>query len=479
MRTSRWMTFVFALALVASPVRSEAVLEVTLDSGLGTQVFTDGDNDGDVDFDTTVDAIFQARGTAKEEINQFKGKVALAPLFPNPTGIFRNLSASPQTFTVTVKSTAFAGAIAAPVGWDIFYYAATDDLVDMSVDIPSHSVAAATNGGALTLGTLAGAAINSITGIGDENHGVDPSNTAADVVLVWTMTLGANDEFKVPSDGGLDGDSIQVNVFNQTRQCIDKMNNGARKVGDSAQKIDVKCTKEVGMDVTACVDNDADEKTDKKVQKLVDDFASQCDPVPAWGVESASCCVGGTGDGDPCADAATCGGGTCPDGGCLAAATDAAANDLAHDVFGASVVISSDKTTAKCQQAAAKAAGKLYTTRWKEFRGCKRDNFPTILGDLTLRAICLEPQPDADGKILDREEKLVSAIQKKCIDKGLTGIGAILPGACSAAADNAVGACLVRQAACRFCVSANAADAIVPAVDCDEFDDAASNGTCP
>jgi hypothetical protein len=479
MKNDRLATSLLSLALVLFPATSNAVLEVTLDSGLGTQVFTDVDADGDVDFDVTVDGVFYARATAREDLDPLKARVALAPLAPNLTALFRNDSASQQTFTVTVRSAAFGAPIAAPVGWIAFYHATADDLVDMAVDIPSHSVTAKVNGNAITLGSAAGLPLLSTSGIDVESSAVDPVNAATDVSIVWTFTLGANDEIRFGSDNGFDGDSIQVNVFNQTQKCVDKMNNNARKVGDAAQKSDVKCTKEEGMDVTACVDDEADEKVDKKIQKLVDDYASQCDPVPAWGVNDEACCVGGTGDGDPCIDSATCGGGTCSAGGCIAAATDGAANDLAHDLFGPAVVISADKDTAKCQGAAAKAVGKLYAGRWKSFRKCKKDNFAAITGDLFLRSTCLEPQPDADSKISRLETKVSDAFQKKCVDKGLTGIGAFFPGACTGEGDLTIATCAVRQARCRFCLSANDADAIVPEVDCDDFDDAIANATCP
>jgi hypothetical protein len=480
MKSKRFATILGSLALAALPSLSHALLEVTLDSGLGTQTFTDMDDNGEVDFDVTVDGIFQAKGTAKADLDPLKGKIALAPLFPNPAAIFRNLSASPQTFTITVKSPTAVDAIAAPLGWDIFYYATVDDVIDMSVDVPTHSVAAKLNAGAITLGTLNGPALTSITNVEEELHGVDPANGfSTDVWLVWTISLGANDEFRVGSDNGFEGDSIQVNVFNQTQKCIDKMNNNARKVGDAAQKSDAKCTKEDGMDVTTCVDNPADEKTVKKIDKLTGDFLAFCSVVPAWGVNGDLCCVGGPGPGDLCTDSLMCGGGTCEGGGCIAAATDGAANDLTHDLFGGTVVISADKITAKCQEAATKALGKLYAGHWKAFRSCKKDNFATITDDLLLRSTCLEPEPDPDAKIAKLETKLSDSFQKKCLDKGLTGLGALFPGACSAEADGAFGACATRQAACRFCVSANEADAIVPPVDCDLFDDAIANTTCP
>lgn len=478
MKASHWIAMACSLALTAAAPSAQAALEVTLDSGMGSQVLTDVDADGDVEFDTTVGGILEARGIAKEEFSALRGRVALAPLSPNPTALFRNLSASPQTFTITVKSSAFAAPIAAPIGWKAYYYAAVDDLVDMSVDVPSHSVAAKTNNNAVTVGTAVGAPLLSAADVEEEASGVD-ATSASDVSLVWTITLGANDEFHVGSDNDFDGDSIQVDVFNQTQKCIDKMNNSARKVADAAQKSDNKCLKEIGMDATACVDNIADEKTDRKEAKLDADFATICDPVPAYGVNGDSCCEGGTGEGSACVADVDCGGGICTPGACIGAAADAGAGDLSHDLFGPTVAVSADKPTAKCQQAVSKALGKLYTTRWKSFRGCKKDNFAIIAGDVILVAACLDPQPDLDGKILKSIGKLGDAAQSKCVDKGVTGLGALFAGECTGAPDNGIATCLSQRASCRFCIAVNEADDIDPPLDCDTFDDAIANASCP
>jgi hypothetical protein len=468
----------FLICLTAQP--GTAALEVTLDSGVGSQIFTDDDADGTVDFDATIAGIFQATGTAKELHEKFKTSIALSPLSPDPEAVFRNLSASPQTFTVTVKSSILAASIGPPLGWDVFYNGTADDVVDMSIDIPSHSVSALANDASLALGTLTGAALTGTSAIeiAASEHGVAPDDLASDVTMVWTFTLGAHDEIRVASDDDFEGESIQVNVFNQSQKCVDKMNNGARKVGDAAQKADAACMKTTGADVTACVDEAADKQTEKKEQSVIDSFATKCDPLPAWGVSNLSCCNGGTNEDAVCTDSSTCGGGECTAGACIPAAAETGANDLAHDLYSATVVVSSDRPTAKCQQAVSKALGLLYTERWKAFRGCKRDNFTTIIGDVVLKTTCLEPQPDSKQKIAKREAKLEDTVQKKCIDKGVTGLGAVFPGACSAVADTAVGACAADRAACRFCRSANRADAILPPENCDLFDDALANTSC-
>jgi hypothetical protein len=232
-------------------------------------------------------------------------------------------------------------------------------------------------------------------------------------------------------------------------------------------------------DVTACVDDATEAKTDKKEQKLLDDFAASCDPVPAWGVNRLRCCEGGDDDGSLCSDVLPCTGGDCVAGACISAAAERAANDVTHDLFGATVNISSDKPTHKCQKIVAKMAGKVLAERWKTFRKCKKDNFSSISDDGDLVAVCCgPPQTDPKGKIGKRETKLADKIQKVCLGKGITSLGTVFPGSCAAVADSAFAACVADSVACRFCQSANRADAIVPVLDCDLFDDGAVNSSC-
>jgi hypothetical protein len=380
---------------------------------------------------------------------------------------------------VTVKSSVLSAPVGAPLGWDLYYRAAVDDITDFTVNVPTHSVQAFGAGGTLPLGVINATAITSATPFEYEDHGVDSVNNTTDAWIVWTFTLAPNDEMRVPFDGGLDGDSIQVNIFNNSQKCVDKMNNGARKISDRAQKSDAKCVKTSTGLATMCVDAPGEVKTLKKQDKLVDDFAAQCTPLPAWGVNPLSCCFGGgTADGSICVDDTTCGGGQCAAGGCIAEIAEAGINDLTHDLYGVAVAISVDHLTRKCQHSISKAAGKLFAEHWKSFRTCKRDRFTTITDDTALKAECLEPEPDSNFKIQKREAQVAEAIQKKCLGKSVTGLAAVFPGACAASSDPTIGTCFIQRAACRFCRSANFADSIVPPVDCDLFDDTLANASC-
>lgn len=474
--------FLLSLSLVAaSPIRAVAVLEVIIDTnGSGTRTFSDADLDGIVDFNETIAGVLEARARVKQIVEGINSKVAISTLPPFTSGLFRNVSATPQTITVTVKSGTLPVAVTPPLGWDLFYRAAVDDIVDAIVDVPSHSVQAFAQGGTIPLGVLTGSPLAVATGFALEDHGVDPDTSTNDAWIVWEFTLGPNDEFRVPSDGGFDGESIQVNFFNHSQKCTDKMNNGGRRITAVAQKMDTKCVKSSTGLATPCVDAPGDIKTVKKQRKVVSDFDILCNPVPAWGVNALSCCWGGgTNDGDICVDDTTCGGGQCSAGGCIAEVAEAAANELTHDIYGTAVTISSDPRTRRCQKTVSKAAGRLLVEHLKAFRTCKRDEFASITNDEDLRATCLEPQPDPKGKLAERALQIGTDIQSKCLDKGVSSLGLEFPGDCATEPDPSFGECIAERARCRFCRAANFVDAIVPPVDCDLFDDAAVNASCP
>jgi hypothetical protein len=227
------------------------------------------------------------------------------------------------------------------------------------------------------------------------------------------------------------------------------------------------------------VDDPAESTTEKKVDKLVQHFDEFCQAVPPWGVNGLSCCDGGTDDGALCTSALPCGGGgVCTAGLCIAAAAETGINELTHELFGPTVMAGTDEQQ-KCQQTILKFAGRLFTERWKVFRVCKRDNFAAILDDASLVTTCLgPPQPDPKGKIDKRQEKLSLKVDKLCIAKGVSPVGAAFPGACTAAVDADFDECVGQRTACAFCRAANRADAILPPADCDAFDDGTANASC-
>ncbi len=483
MKTRFGVAVLIALSWTLSCRGPALALDVTLDSGgAGSVMLTDTDMDHIIDFDLLVGGVFRAKGRVVESLGAISRIITITSTPPDSEAIFGRIGVGAGTaaYTVTVNTSAFS-ATGSPLGWSAFYVGSADDAFAGQVEIVSHSVDASVNAGAVPLTTLTGAPLAMPASIDLAATGANPSDSATDVRIVFTFTLGADDEIRLPDNNGFDGKSIEVSVFNQSAKCVDQMNNRARRVGQLAGNSDAKCVKKGPGDVTACVDDALEPKTDKQEQKLIDKFADFCAvAVPAWGVNGLSCCEGGANDGATCVSPAACTGGTCTPGACISAAAEAAAGAIAHDLFGATVTVSSDRVIAGCQAKVIQKAGKLYTGRWKSFRTCKKNNFTLITSDADLKTICLgPPQNDAKNFIDNALGKLFEAVQLKCVDKGVTPVGGAFPGVCTAVADGSFADCVEQRVACRLCGAINVADAIVPPLDCDLFDDGVSNASCP
>lgn len=480
MRTRRAVsTFAIVCALYGG---SAAALTVTLDAG-GSGSVTLGDTDMDhvIDFDETVGGVFRAKGRVLESLGPITTAVTLTTTPPDSHAIFGKLGVGGGTaaFTVTVTTSTFP-ATGSPLGWTVAYVASADDSIGGIVDIPSHAVAVSVNAGTVPLVTLTGSPITMPTDISLSASGVNAGDTATDVTVVFSFTPGENDEILLPDNNGFDNKSIEVNVFNQLGACVDRMNNDARRIALLAGNSDAKCVKKNrGADATACVDDPLDFKTDRREQILLSDFANRCAPVPAWGVNGGTCCEASSNDGSSCVDAASCLGGACIAGACISGAAENGAGAITHDLFGAMVDVAADRKVAACQAKVIQRAEKVYTAHWKAFRRCKKDNFATITGDADLVSVCLgPPQSDVRGTINRELGRLFDKVQKVCVNKGVTPVGAQFPGSCASTDSAAFADCVADRVACRFCQAANIADAIVPPLDCDVFD-GGSAGSCP
>jgi hypothetical protein len=352
------------------------------------------------------------------------------------------------------------------------------------INIPAHSVTAQISAGALTLATVAGTAITFVDDIDLMASGVNASDSATDLRVVFAFTAGPDDEILLPDNNSVDGDAIQVSVFNQAFKCVDQMNNSARKVLDKAQKSDANCVtdgvKNDGADQTLCVDQPNESKTEKAEAKLLSQFDEVCAVnAPPWGVNSGRCCENSSNDGAPCVVDAMCPAGTCVRGACISGAAEDAANLATHDLFGASVMVTDGGAIGKCQKKVIKRTGKLLVEHWRVFRKCKKDNFSAITDDATLITTCLgPPQPDSKGKIAKRRTKLNDDVVK-CVEKGVAAVGAAFPGVCSGADNMTFGSCASERVACRFCQGINIADGINPPLNCDLFDDGVVDASCP
>jgi hypothetical protein len=149
-------------------------------------MLVDGDLDGSIDFDTTVGGVLEARGRVFEQLYANTSIVSITTTPPFAEAFFHNVSGGDATFTITVNSSAFI-TLGPPLGWAVFYNGRADDRMAQPVNIPSHSVTAQINAGALTLATVAGTAITFVDDIDLMASGVNPSDSSTDLRVIFAF----------------------------------------------------------------------------------------------------------------------------------------------------------------------------------------------------------------------------------------------------------------------------------------------------
>jgi hypothetical protein len=492
--------FLLAVAIITlATTTPSSALDVTLDSGAGSLTIVDNDvNDldiavGTVEFDVTVGGKLDARARVREEVSLINRIVNISAISPDTHATFRNVGVAAATFTITVNSSSYAST-GPPLGCTVFYTGDADDPTPDDVEITDHSVECITQPGAMSLATVAGTDISPPVPPGMQpvlidplaERGSDGDGSATATRVVFTFTAGPGDEIRIPDSQLYEGTGLEVWVYNEAHRCIDQMNNRARKVAGKSGKAAERCVKTQsklgGGPSTQCTINLTDLKIDDAEDRLLDGFDELCNPPPPWGVNGATCCEGGGNDGAACTmDSPDCDvGGTCRPGACISGAAERAMRDLGLDIFGGTALIGVDDI-GNCQRNVIKRAGKVLETRWKIFRKCKKNGVTTIPDDATLIATCLgPPQVDDSFKIASTESKVASTVDSRCVSDGVVPVGSAFPGGlCSDELDTNFATCVNKRIACRFCIAVNVADDIVPALDCDAFDDGVTNSSCP
>jgi hypothetical protein len=241
-------------------------------------------------------------------------------------------------------------------------------------------------------------------------------------------------------------------------RCVQRINNDARKVLDARAKANRRCLRlYAGTSAEACIAA-PDAKTDAKKAKLASTFTSRCSASPpSFGLASGGAVA-------------------------IAAAAQRAANDIVHDLLGGSAGVGTGDE-GRCQDKVVQRAGQLAVAHWRTFRACKSRGLSGFADATELAAACLGgphgPQPDPQGTVSTRVAKLGLAVQSKCVAKGLSPLGAVFTGSCSAAADADFTDCVRHRIACRFCEAVQAADGLpAAALDCDLFDNGAADASC-
>ncbi len=234
------------------------------------------------------------------------------------------------------------------------------------------------------------------------------------------------------------------------RNCINKINKDAAKVGKAQGKENAKCVKNGTKDSVAvnCPTADIKMKVQKNLDKTnADDTAFCTADAPDFAYTS---------------------------GANAGPAYRQAELDLLVDLFGTTnldMPVSSDKVIGGCQFKVTKDTEKVAAAAAKSFDKCKKDALksPTVAA-LDVQA-CVGD--DTKGKVLKASNKLAADITKKCLS---VTVATTFPGSCSGAAVGTLAACLTARAKCRMCLAENDADSL--SANCELVDDGLANGSC-
>jgi cysteine-rich repeat protein len=255
------------------------------------------------------------------------------------------------------------------------------------------------------------------------------------------------------------------------QRCIQKLNERGAALAKAQHKVSLTCLADaakgnvaaLGPSMTAqgCLDDDPKGKVAKAQAKTLDGETSQCKPgnLPTFAYTS---------------------------GATVNAAGEAEALALMADLFGANLdlaVISKavDPPGARCQKSVAQAtqalSNRLFKLAVKEKKlllAGKEDGSLARSNEALQSQLLAFLEADAAGKLAQKEADLRAAARTKC---GGVFLDAAFPGCAPSADATALAACATADARCRFCRSFNAFDGL--AIDCDDFDDAAANASCP
>jgi len=255
------------------------------------------------------------------------------------------------------------------------------------------------------------------------------------------------------------------------QRCIAKLNERGAALAKAQHKVSLTClsnaakgnTAALGPSMTAqgCLEDDPKGKVAKAQTKTLDGEAGQCKAgnLPTFAYTS---------------------------GAAVNAAGEAEALALMADLFGpnldlAVIAKAVDAPGARCQKSVAQAtqalSNRLFKLTMKEKKALlagKQDGSLARSNEALETQILAFLDADAAGKIAQKEADLRSAARTKC---GSVVLDTAFPGCAPSADGTALAACATADARCRFCRSFNDFDGL--AIDCDAFDDAAANASCP
>lgn len=413
--------------------------------------------------------------------------IQLTSTDPDPFAVLRNTTASPMTLTTTIRSGTFEP-VGPPLGWRMFYSGEVADPAPDAVEVTANSATFSVNGA----NHLATISVPDIDAPGDPpvpfdvaaNPTMDPGLAASSSEVIITFVLGPNDEVRFPANPDLEETGVVASLFNKNAKCAFLMNAHSSNIVRFEGRDDLACLRfgtGVGDgDVTSCIDAPGakGEAAEARQQTLFDKFGCGS-PAPPWGVNGASCCDDGDGDGEPCDDDTDCIGGACVPGACIGGAVQSAVAALTHDVFGPAVVAAADIAAGRCQFRLYQILTTAVAKEWRRFATCKKTAFSIIADDAGLAMTCFDPLASDPRSQLAKADDILGAVGEKCQAAGIVPIAAQFAGVCSGAADAAaLSTCLLERARCRYCQALNEADDVSPPFDCDGFDNALPDASC-
>ncbi len=273
-----------------------------------------------------------------------------------------------------------------------------------------------------------------------------------------------------PSQANSDGIVCQLDARQQ--KCVNNMNAKGAALLKLQNKTNLSCLKyaakgeadKLGDPATAqaCLTNDVSGKTAKSVTKLDDAANADCESLedaPAFGFDGADA---------------------------ISAAALSQGVGLFGDLFGANldaavIPAASDSVGAKCQAELAKRTNAVVDTLFsksvnykKKLIAGKASTLPPRSSQELADGLVDYLGDDPSNAIQSKENAVENAATKTCRD--VTDLASAFPG-CDESDATALATCANTSARCRFCTALNDYDAL--SIDCDLFDDAAVNASCP
>lgn len=245
------------------------------------------------------------------------------------------------------------------------------------------------------------------------------------------------------------------------QDCIVGMNKVAARVAMAQAMENTNCVK-LGRkgpfdDVNAqvCLTLDRKDRVGRARRQSLADEAELCSTLPGFGFSDS---VAGS-------------------DGAVAAALGLTADLFGADLNAAIVTRTQSEDGHRCQSLVAKASSVLLKARLRVFYDCKRARLKdgSLDSGADLAQVCFgEIAADERGRVASAAGKFTKTRAQACdgVDLGVT-----FPGECAGLGGAAFDACAGASASCRTCRLLNAADRLVQ--DCDLFDDANPNGSCP